>query len=192
MASEPALYLVRHGATEWSQNGRHTSVTDLPLLPSGEERAAALKPVLSAMPFATVLSSPRQRALQTCRLAGFGDRAVTTDDLAEWNYGAYEGLTSPEIHSQRPDWSLWTDGCPDGESPADVTARADRVIAQALAGGGDAILFAHGHILRVVTVRWLELPITAGVRFLLAPATISKLGHEHADRSLEAWNAATL
>jgi broad specificity phosphatase PhoE len=190
--SERALFVVRHGATEWSKSGQHTGRTDLPLLPEGREKAATLAPVLAPITFSRVLCSPRQRARTTCELAGFGDRMEIIDDLAEWDYGDYEGLTSDQIHRDRPDWLIWRDGCPGGESPEQIAARADRVIDAALSGSGSedpVILFGHGHILRVVALRWLGFAMEAGLRFALSPATISKLGHEHADRALEIWNA---
>jgi probable phosphoglycerate mutase len=187
--SEPEVVVVRHGDTEWSQNGRHTSRTDLPLLPSGVQRARALAPVLAGFQFARVLCSPLQRARQTAELAGFGERLEIAPDLTEWNYGDYEGLTSEQIHESRPGWQLWTDGAPGGESPDAVAARADRVIAAAVQTGGDVLMFAHGHILRVLVARWIEAPASAGARFKLNPATISILGHEHEHRAVERWNA---
>jgi probable phosphoglycerate mutase len=183
------LVVVRHGATEWSENGRHTSRTDLPLLPSGIERARTLAPVLARFSFERVLSSPLQRAVKTAELAGFGDRIELTPDLTEWDYGDYEGLTSPQIHETDPDWNLWRDGCPGGESPVDVSLRADRVIADAVTADGDVLMFAHGHILRSLSARWLGFEVAGGERLLLSPATISILGHEHATRVLERWNA---
>jgi broad specificity phosphatase PhoE len=191
-ATEPALYLVRHGDTEWSQSGRHTSTTDLPLLPVGEDKARELAPVLASLSLTRVLCSPRARARETCLLAGFSEERIETcEDLVEWDYGSYEGLTSAEIREQRPDWDLWRDGCPSGESPAQVSARADRVIAQAAGSAGDVIAFAHGHILRVVAARWAGFDVSAGGRLWLAPATVSKLGHEHVVRVIEMWNAPT-
>jgi probable phosphoglycerate mutase len=187
--SEPRLVLVRHGDTEWSQNGRHTSHTDLPLLPSGVERARLLAPLLAECSFARVLSSPLQRARATAEAAGFGDRLELTPELTEWDYGEYEGLTSPEIRETDPDWSLWRDGCPGGESPADVSARVDRLIDQAVTSRGDVLMFAHGHILRSVAARWAGFDVAAGERLLLQPATLSILGHEHDTRVIERWNA---
>ena len=181
--------LVRHGDTEWSQNGRHTSRTDLPLLPSGIERARSLAPVLSTFQFARVLSSPLQRAFQTAQLAGFGERAEVIHDLTEWDYGEYEGLTSEAIWKDHPEWRLWTDGAPGGESPEQVAARADRVIAEAVRAGGDVLMFAHGHILRVVVARWIGEPTGLGALFKLSPATVSILGHEHGYRVIDRWNA---
>ena len=186
--------VVRHGATEWSQNGRHTSTTDLPLLPEGRERAAELRRAFARVSFARVLCSPLLRARETCELAGFGDRMEICPDLTEWNYGDYEGLTSPQIHEQSPDWVLWRDGCPGGESPEEVAARADRVIELAVGGdaSGDTVAFAHGHVLRVLTARWIGLAARGGERFALAPAGIAKLGHEHTTRVIERWNTTTL
>jgi broad specificity phosphatase PhoE len=188
--TESALFVVRHGDTEWSRNGRHTGATDLPLLSVGEDEARELRPALQSLSVSRVLCSPRRRARETCLLAGFSeDRIEVCADLAEWDYGDYEGLTSLEIRQQRPDWNLWRDGCPGGESPAQVSARADRVVALAAGSGGDVIAFAHGHILRVVAARWAGFDAAAGERLLLAPATVSKLGHEHATRVIEIWNA---
>ena len=187
--SEPQLVLVRHGDTEWSQNGRHTSHTDLPLLQSGVQRARRLGPALARFAFARVLCSPLQRARGTAEAAGYGDRIEIAGDLREWDYGDYEGLTSPEIRERDPGWNLWTDGCPGGESPPDISERADRVIAEAVRCGGDVLLFAHGHILRSIAARWSDFPVSAGERFLLKPATISILGHEHDTRVTGRWNA---
>jgi len=163
--TEPALVVVRHGATEWSENGRHTSTTDLPLLPAGRERASELRRAFARVTFARVLCSPLLRARETCELAGFGDRMEICADLTEWNYGDYEGLTSAQIREQNPDWNLWRDGCPGGESPAEVSMRVDKVIALAVGGGegaGDTIAFAHGHVLRVLTARWVDLEARGG------------------------------
>jgi probable phosphoglycerate mutase len=186
---EPRLVIVRHGDTEWSQNGRHTSRTDLPLLPSGVERARSLAPTLAGFEFARVLSSPLQRARQTAELAGFGDRVEIVHDLTEWDYGDYEGLTSAAIWADRPDWKLWTDGAPGGESPEQVAARADRVIADAVRSPGDVLMFAHGHILRVIVARWIFERAFVGAAFKLNPATISILGHEHGYRVIDRWNS---
>ena len=188
--TEPRLILVRHGDTEWSQNGRHTSRTDLPLLPSGVERARSLELVLAGLEFARVLSSPLRRALETAALAGFGDRVEITHDLTEWDYGEYEGLTSDEIWKDHPDWTLWADGAPAGESPEQVAARADRLISEAVHANGDVLMFAHGHILRVVVARWIGERPAVGARFKLDPATISILGHEHDFRVVDRWNAS--
>jgi broad specificity phosphatase PhoE len=187
--TEPRLILVRHGDTEWSQNGRHTSRTDLPLLASGIERARSLEPVLAELEFARVLSSPLRRARETAELAGFGDRMEITDNLTEWDYGEFEGLTSNEIWQDHPDWTLWADGAPSGESPEQVAARADHLIAEAVQADGDVLMFAHGHILRVVVARWIGERPAVGARFKLDPATISILGHEHDVRVADRWNA---
>jgi broad specificity phosphatase PhoE len=204
--TEPAFYVVRHGATEWSQNGRHTSYTDLPLLPLGRERARELRRVFAGRAFARVLCSPLRRARETCELAGFGDQMEICEDLTEWNYGEYEGLTTDQILERHPRWNLWRDGCPGGESPADVVARVDRAIDLAVGSGAaavpatgdgpraptDTLAFAHGHVLRVMGARWMDLGAGRGERLLLGTATISKLGHEHTYRVIEQWNAAAL
>jgi broad specificity phosphatase PhoE len=188
--NEPKLVLVRHGDTEWSQNGRHTSHTDLPLLPSGVVRARALAPALAQFQFARVLSSPLQRARQTAELAGFGDRVEVVPELTEWDYGEHEGLVSEEILKQRPAWSLWTDGTPGGESPEQVAQRADAVIADAMTTtDGDVLIFAHGHILRVLAARWIGERLAIGALLKLDPATVSILGYEHDVRVIERWNA---
>ena len=182
------IVLVRHGETEWSRSGQHTSRTDLPLVEEGRQRAAALGPALAKWDFSLVLTSPLRRARETCELAGFGDRAEVCEDLREWDYGEYEGLTTPEIREQNPDWSLWTDGCPGGEQPAQVGARADRVIERMRGGDGDALAFAHGHILRVLTARWLQMGVAAGARFALSPGAICVLGFERETEVVQLWN----
>jgi broad specificity phosphatase PhoE len=183
-----AIFLVRHGETEWSANGRHTSRTDLPLTAAGRERAASLAGRLSAHSFSLVLCSPLRRARETCSLAGLGSAAVLCDDLHEWDYGDYEGLTTPQIHERDPDWSLWRDGCPSGESPAEVGERADRVLSLLRSAGGDAIAFAHGHVLRVVGARWIRMEVAAGGRLALGAGAVCVLGHEHENEVLEHWN----
>jgi probable phosphoglycerate mutase len=185
------IVLVRHGETEWSENGRHTSDTDLPLLEVGRERAARLKPALGSYSFGLVLCSPLRRARETCDLAGLGDAAELTDDLWEWRYGEYEGLTTPEIRAERPDWNLWRDGCPGGESPAEISARADRVIDRmrtAYDAGDNVAAFAHGHILRVVAARWITLGVEGGARLRLSPGTVSVLGNERENAVISRWN----
>lgn len=179
------LFLVRHGETEWSASGRHTSRTDIDLTPLGEEQARNLSVRLDH-PFATVRCSPRLRARRTAELAGL---TVTEfdDDLAEWDYGDFEGLTSAEIHQLRPDWSLWTDGGPGGESPSDVERRIDRLLGT-LRGEGDTLYIAHGHILRVVAARWLGLDVTASALLALDPARICELGFEHDRHVIRLWN----
>jgi broad specificity phosphatase PhoE len=193
MASMAEIIVVRHGQTEWSANGRHTSVTDLPLTAVGEEQAMQLKPVLAGRRFAAVISSPRIRAIRTAELAGLTVTAID-DDLAEWRYGDYEGITSDEIRQSDPDWDLWRDGCPGGERPAEVGARLDRLLAKArgLLDRGDVVLIAHGHSLRVATARWLGQPVAAGALYLLDTATISSLGFERDDRVLHRWNERPL
>jgi broad specificity phosphatase PhoE len=180
--------LVRHGETEWSAAGKHTSATDLPLVQAGRERATALADELARRPFALVLCSPLRRARETCELAGLGEAAVLVDDLREWEYGEYEGLTTPQIRERRPEWWLWTDGCPGGESPAQVAARADRALARLRAVDGDAIAFAHGHILRVLAARWLGQPAAFGAHLKLAAGGLSVLGLERDTEVLARWN----
>ncbi len=187
--NEPSqLWLVRHGPTEWSENGRHTSTTDLPLLPHGEELARGLAPRLAETPFAQVLTSPRRRARRTAELAGFADAEVD-DDLVEWGYGDYEGITTPEIRETVPGWTVWTGPTPGGESAADVGARLDRVVQRARAASGPTLVFAHGHSLRVLTARWLGLPVEDGRLFRLDTATVSVLGHERESPVVLRWNS---
>ena len=183
------IVIVRHGETEWSRSGQHTSRTDLPLLEEGRRRAQALAGELGDRSFSLVLCSPMLRARQTCELAGFGEVAQIEDDLVEWQYGEYEGLTTPEIRERNPEWDLWRDGCPGGETPDEVGARADRVLERLHAADGDALAFAHGHILRVVTARWLAMEPPAGARFLLKAGAIGVLGYERETEVLERWSA---
>jgi probable phosphoglycerate mutase len=175
----PQVWLVRHGETAWSLSGQHTGRTDIPLLASGEEAARALKPRLAARPFAKVLSSPLVRARQTCDSAGFASIAKNCDDLVEWDYGNYEGRRTVDILAGRPGWKLFEDGCPGGETLAEVAARADRVIALLRSVNGDALLFAHRDILRVVAARWVQLPPVEARRLYLNTASISVLGYDH-------------
>jgi probable phosphoglycerate mutase len=182
------IFVVRHGETEWSLAGRHTGRTDLPLVPAGRARAAQLAGVLSARSFAVVLCSPLRRARETCELAGFGDVAELDDDLREWDYGDYEGMTTPEIRATRPDWNMWRDGCPGGELPAQVGERADRVLARLRSAGGDALAFAHGHILRVVAARWISMAPATGARFALDAGAVGVLGFERETEVIERWN----
>ena len=184
----PDVWLIRHGETEWSRLGRHTGRTDVPLTAVGKEQAIAVGRRLADHPFALVLSSPLSRALDTARLAGFGDTVETTDDLLEWDYGADEGRTTLEIRQERPDWTIWHDGPKDGERSAEVAARADRVIARCRAATGDVLLFAHGHVLRVLAARWLGQPPSAGGLYALSTATVSVLGWERETAVLERWN----
>ncbi|MCW3067310.1 MAG: histidine phosphatase family protein [Solirubrobacterales bacterium] len=186
------VLLIRHAETEWSRSGQHTGRTDIPLTERGRELARRLAPVLAGREFALVLSSPLSRARETCELAGLGDRARTRDDLMEWDYGEYEGLTTPQIREQRPDWSLWRDGCPGGETAADVGARVDRVIAEVRAVDGDAALFAHGHVLRVLGARWVEFPPQAGARLALSTGALCTLGYERETAVLWRWNESVV
>ena len=188
MSGPEEIFLARHGQTEWSANGRHTGRTDIPLVESGRERARALAGALADRSFSLVLVSPLLRARETAELAGFGEVAEVCQDLHEWDYGDYEGLTTPEIRAERPDWDLWRDGCPGGESPGQVSARADSVLERVERAEGDALLFAHGHILRVLTARWLEMPPAAGARFALAAGALSRLGFERETHVVQEWN----
>ena len=184
------IVLIRHGQTEWSANGRHTSYTDLDLTEVGEAQARAVGERLGDRTFAAVISSPRKRALRTAELAGL-TVTETNEDLAEWNYGVYEGVTTAEIRKSRPDWSLWTDGCPDGESPDQVAARVDRALARARAvlDHGDVALVGHGHCLRVCGARWVGLPPKDGAVLKLDTATLSVLSFEHETPVIDRWNA---
>jgi broad specificity phosphatase PhoE len=185
--SDTEVLLIRHAETEWSRNGRHTGRTDLPLTAAGRQTAQAIAPRLRGG-FERVLVSPLRRARETCALCGLGDRAQTLDQLVEWDYGEYEGLTSAEIKRQRPDWSLWRDGCPGGESPADVGKRADATIAELAGLQGRAAIFAHGHVLRVLAARWVDADPGFGARLMLGTGTISVLGFEHRSRAIAHWN----
>jgi probable phosphoglycerate mutase len=186
----PTVYLARHGETEWSLSGQHTGLTDLPLTPHGEEHARKLGERLRGLSFAKVFTSPLQRARRTCGLAGFGAGAETMPDLVEWNYGDYEGVRTHDIHKDRPGWKLFRDGCPNGESPDRIGARADRVIAKLRAVDGDVLCFSSGHILRVLAARWLGLPAGQGALFLLGTASLSALGYEHdlTEPAIKLWN----
>jgi len=186
----PTVYLARHGETAWSVTGQHTGLTDLPLTVRGERNARCLGERLRGLAFATVLSSPLQRAARTCELAGFGGVARVETDLREWNYGAYEGRRSAEILAERPEWNLFRDGCPGGETPEQVGARADRVLAHLRSLSGDALLFSSGHFLRVLTARWLGLEPAAGRFFLLSTASLSALSYEHnrSEPAIRLWD----
>ena len=179
----PVIYLARHGETVWSRKGQHTGVTDLPLTEDGKRNAVRLRARLAGLIFAKVLTSPLQRAKRTCELAGFGTVAEADPDLLEWNYGDYEGLRTTDIRAERPDWDLFRDGCPNGESPADVAARADRVISRIGRVGGNVLVFSSGHILRVLIARWLGLEPSGGGYFKLGTATLSVLGYDHNNRA---------
>jgi len=182
------LWLIRHGETEWSLSGAHTGRTDLPLTPKGEEKAAAIRAKLDGRQFALVLVSPMQRARRTCEIAGYGEQAQVDSHLLEWNYGDYEGKTTADIRRERPDWSLFHDGVPNGESIGQVSTRAEKVIERAVNAGGDVALFAHGHILRILAARWLGLPAEDAQMFALSTASVSVLGHEHEARVISCWN----
>ena len=184
------IWLVRHGETEWSASGRHTSRTDLPLTEAGRARAEALAAELSGRAWQLVLCSPLRRARETCELAGLSDRAEIDEDLREWEYGEYEGLTTPQIRAQRPDWVLWRDGCPGGEMPDQVGARADQVLDRLRASGGECIAFAHGHILRVLGGRWIEQDVSFGSRLALSAGSLSTLGFERETAVLREWNCS--
>ena len=183
------VYLARHGETEWSLSGQHTGITDIPLTENGRNLAKRLAPVLATERFALVLTSPLERARKTCELAGLGAHAEIDRDLMEWNYGEYEGLTPKQIDAQAPGWMIFTDGCPGGESPAQVSARADRLVARVRSVEGDVALFAHGHIFRVFAARWLGIPATAGCHFLLDTATLSILSYYRNLPAIRQWNA---
>jgi broad specificity phosphatase PhoE len=183
------VYLARHGETEWSLSGQHTGITDIPLTENGRNLAKRLAPVLATERFALVLTSPLERARKTCELAGLGAHAEIDRDLMEWNYGEYEGLTPKQIDAQAPGWMIFTDGCPGGESPDQVSARADRLVARVRSVKGDVALFAHGHIFRVFAARWLGLPAMAGCHFLLDTATLSILSYYRNLPAIRRWNA---
>ena len=182
------VWLVRHGETEWSKAGRHTSRTDLPLLPEGEAAAEALAPRLRDVDFALVLVSPRQRAVRTADLAGLRGYRIEPD-LVEWDYGRYEGLTRVEIRKDDPDWSIWDAGAPAGESPADIANRVDRVIKQIRSVNGRVLLVAHGHILRALSVRWIAQPVDLGENLPLDTAKICVLSTDRGTPTIETWNA---
>jgi probable phosphoglycerate mutase len=184
------LWLVRHGETEWSRSGAHTGRTDIPLTVAGRANAAAVGRYLAGRPFALVLVSPLQRARETCRIAGY-ENALIDPDLSEWDYGDYEGRTTQQIQAEHPGWSLWADGVLNGETAAQVAARAKKVIERALPFDGDVALFAHGHILRILTATWLGLPPEGGRLFALGTASISTLGYERETRVITRWNLST-
>ena len=186
----PVVYLARHGETAWSLTGQHTGLTDVPLTERGERNAHRLAVRLAGLTFAKVFTSPLQRAARTCELAGFGAAAEGDRDLIEWNYGKYEGLRTVEIHAQRPDWQLFRDGCPGGESPDQVGARADHVVSHVRAIKGDVLIFSSGHFLRVLAARWLGLEPAAGRFFMLNTASVSVLGYENSlsQPAIRLWN----
>ncbi len=186
----PVVYLARHGETAWSLSGQHTGLTDLPLTPQGEQDAQRLGERLKGLPFAQVFTSPLQRAARTCERAGFGAAASVDPDLVEWNYGDYEGRRTADIHKERPDWQIFRDGCPGGESLEQIGTRADRVIQRVREAPGDVLLFSSGHFLRVFTARWLGLSAVEGRCFLLSTASVSVLGYEHSlsQPAIRLWN----
>jgi probable phosphoglycerate mutase len=186
----PVVYLARHGETAWTLSGQHTGRTDLPLTPNGERNARRLGERLKGMTFTKVFTSPLQRAARTCELAGFGAGAEVVSDLTEWDYGQYEGLRSAEILKQRPEWQLFRDGCPGGESPTQVGERADRVIKRVRTVAGNVLLFSSGHFLRTLASRWLALDPPSGRYFVLTTASLSALGYEHdlSQPVIRLWN----
>lgn len=186
----PETYLARHGETEWTITGQHTGLTDIPLTPRGEANARGLGDRLRGLEFARVIASPLRRSRHTCEIAGFADHADFDRDLMEWDYGAYEGLTTAEIRSQRPDWDLFRDGRPGGETLDAISARADRVVAKIREGGGRVLVFSHSHFLRVLATRWLGLPATQARYLVLGTAALSIVGYEHnlAEPAIRLWN----
>lgn len=183
------VFVIRHGETEWSLNGRHTGTTDILLTENGRRLAKRLRPVLAKFAFRVALCSPMRRARETCELAGFGENAVADHDLVEWNYGRYEGLTPAEIHKVRPGWLIFRDGCPGGETPEQVGERVDRVIERVRESNGDTLIFAHGHVLRVFAARWIGLPASAGEHFMLGTGSLSVLGYYRTIPAVRVWNA---
>jgi broad specificity phosphatase PhoE len=188
----PIVCLARHGETAWSLSGQHTGLTDLPLTERGELNAQSLGRRLQSITFAKVFTSPLKRATRTCELAGFGGEADADRDLVEWNYGEYEGRRTKEIHERRPNWQLFRDGCPGGETPDQVGERADRIVARVRRVSGNVLLFSSGHFLRVLTARWLGLDASAGRYFILDTASLSILGYEHnrSEPAVRLWNDA--
>jgi len=188
-AGTQKIYVIRHGETEWSLSGQHTGVTDIPLTDNGRAVARRLRPVLAEQTFQLVLTSPLRRARETCELAGLGAHAAVEPDLHEWNYGDFEGLTTKQIHHKQPGWMLFRDGCPGGETPEQIGARVDRVVARVRGTAGDVVLFAHGHVFRVLVARWIGLPTAAGQHFLLDTATLNVLGYYGDTPAVKIWNA---
>jgi probable phosphoglycerate mutase len=187
-ARPPEVVLVRHGETQWSRSGQHTGRTDVPLTEVGRRQAKLLRVALADRSFALVLTSPLRRAADTCRGAGFADVAQARDELMEWDYGDYEGRRTVEIREEAPGWTLWRDGVPGGETAEEVGSRVDRVLEEIRSAGGDVLLFAHGHVLRVLAARWLGLAPTEGRLLALDPATLSVLGHERETSVIRLWN----
>jgi broad specificity phosphatase PhoE len=186
------VFAIRHGETAWSLSGQHTGTTDIPLTDSGRQLAERMRSVLAAKAFELVLCSPMHRARETCELAGLGNKAVVDPDLLEWNYGEYEGLTPKQIQEIAPGWLIFRDGCPGGETPAHVGARVDRVIARSRAVHGDTVLFAHGHVLRVLVARWIGLPACGGQHFLLSTGTLCVLSYYREIPAVRIWNGPLL
>ena len=184
------IWLARHGETEWSLSGAHTSRTDIDLTEKGREQALQLKPLLEGQKFSLVLTSPRRRARETCRLAGFGEQGQVDENLAEWDYGVYEGRTTAEIRKEQPGWSVWSSPIKDGETLSQVASRAQSVVAKAMASGGKVLVFSHAHFLRILAACWTELPAEAGSRLALSTGSISVLAHEHDTRVIQVWNRA--
>jgi len=182
------IYLIRHGETEWTLNGKHTGMTDIPLTKNGELQAKLIRRRLRGHTFQTILSSPLQRAARTCEIAGFLTKARLDPDLVEWNYGAFEGRTTAEIQEKMPHWNIFSNGAPGGESPTDMTARVNKVLTKIQSLHGDIALFSHGHFLRALSARWLQLPIQEGRLFALFPASVSILGFERNTHVLTLWN----
>jgi broad specificity phosphatase PhoE len=186
----PVVYLARHGETAWSLTGQHTGLTDLPLTAVGENNARKLRSALSGLTFARVFSSPLRRAWRTCELAGFRARAAILHDLVEWDYGEYEGRRTGDIHAERPDWQLFRDGCPGGESPAQVAARADRVVDLVRSVSGNVLLFSSGHFLRMLAARWADIDTFGARSLMLSTASLSVLGYEHSTApAIRLWNS---
>jgi len=186
------IYLMRHGETAWSLSGQHTGITDIPLTQNGRDLARLLAPVLAKVSFELALMSPMKRARETCQLAGLGRRAEIDRNLMEWNYGEYEGLTPEQIHAKAPGWVIFRDGCPGGESPEQVAARCDAVIARVRTMEGPVALFAHGHVFRIFAARWLGFPAGAGIHFLLETATLSILSYYAGMPAIKRWNATVM
>jgi broad specificity phosphatase PhoE len=187
-ATRPEIVLVRHGETDWSRSGRHTGRTDVPLTDAGRAAARRLSTSMSNRRFERVFTSPLQRASETCRLAGFGEAAEECERLLEWDYGDYEGISTADVRTKRPGWTTWRDGCPGGETANDVGARIDPLVQELRRSSGDVALFGHGHALRVLAARWIELPAVAGERLVLATASVSVLGYERETPAIRRWN----
>lgn len=183
------IYLVRHGETEWSLSGQHTGITDIPLTENGKRMAKLFQPLIVKENLALVLTSPLQRARMTCELAGLGDQAEVDPNLMEWNYGEYEGLTTQQIHVKSPDWMIFQDGCPGGESPEQVASRVDQVITRIRKTEGNVAIFSHGHLLKVFVARWLGFPAKAGGHFILDTGTLSVLSYYRGNAAVKRWNA---